>query len=320
MNVSVLAMEGVFDTGLAAVLDVLGTANELAGLLPSPPPRFDISIVGIREGVRTAHGLEVPAAAVGSEPWPDWVIVPAIGQKMPEPLRAALAMPDVADAAERLRLWSRGGARIAAACVGTFLLAESGLLCRRAATTSWWLAPLFRQCYPDVQLDARRMLIADGPFVTAGAALSHVDMALLIVRLTSPELAGLVARYLIVDSRPLQSVYAISDHLAHSNPLVERFERWARERLAVGFSLDEAAVALGASKRTLARRINEVLGKTPLSYFQDLRVEQAVHLLRTTSASVDDIASRVGYANGVTLRNLLRRRLHKGVREIRVAD
>ncbi|WP_244735165.1 helix-turn-helix domain-containing protein [Mesorhizobium sp. 113-3-9] len=63
-----------------------------------------------------------------------------------------------------------------------------------------------------------------------------------------------------------------------------------------------------------------MLGKTPLSYFQDLRVEQAVHLLKTTSDRVDEIAAKVGYSEGVTLRNLLRRRLRKGVREIRTAN
>ena len=64
-------------------------------------------------------------------------------------------------------------------------------------------------------------------------------------------------------------------------------------------------------------RINDVLGKSPLSYFQDLRVERAVHLLRTSSDDVEKIAAAVGYADGVTLRNLLRRKLGRGVREIR---
>jgi len=60
-----------------------------------------------------------------------------------------------------------------------------------------------------------------------------------------------------------------------------------------------------------------VLGKTPLSYFQDLRVERAVHLLKTSRDDIESIASQVGYADGVTLRSLLRRRLGRGVREIR---
>jgi AraC-like DNA-binding protein len=131
--------------------------------------------------------------------------------------------------------------------------------------------------------------------------------------------ATLVAKYLVVDARPSQSAYAISDHLIHADPLVERFERWARARLALGFSLDEAADALATSKRTLARRLKDTLGKTPLSYFQDLRVERAVHLLKTTDHNIERIASMVGYADGVTLRTLARRRLGRGVRELRAS-
>jgi transcriptional regulator GlxA family with amidase domain len=168
-----------------------------------------------------------------------------------------------------------------------------------------------------VHLDESRMIVRSGEFVTAGAALSHMDLALWLIRQKSPRLAALTAKYLIVDSRPSQSAYILNDHLTHSDPLVERFERWARGRLTRGFSLDDAADATGSSKRTLARRMQAVLGKSPLSYFQDLRVERAVHLLKTTDASVDDIAARVGYADGVTLRTLLRRRLGRGTKEIR---
>jgi transcriptional regulator GlxA family with amidase domain len=161
------------------------------------------------------------------------------------------------------------------------------------------------------------MLVRSGNVVTAGAALSHIDLALWLVRSVSPKLASLTANYLIVDSRPSQSVYALTDHLEHSDPLVQRFEGWARSRLKHGFSLDEAADAVGSSKRTLARHMQTVLGKSPLSYFQSLRVERAVHLLKTSNASVDEIAERVGYTEGSILRVLLRRRLGLGIKEIR---
>lgn len=163
------------------------------------------------------------------------------------------------------------------------------------------------------------MIVKSRRYVTAGAALSHMDLALWLVRQVSPQLASLTARYLIVDARPSQSAYALADHLAHSDPIVQRFDAWARASLARGFSLDAAARSVGASKRTLARRIEHVLGTSPLGYVQRLRVERAVHLLKTTSASVDDIAARVGYGDGATLRTLLRRRLNMGVREIRRA-
>jgi transcriptional regulator GlxA family with amidase domain len=316
MRVYVLALQGVFDTGLATVLDAFRTANELAEMSGMAAPRFAVRVIGLRRRVATAQGMTVPVEPVGPGV-PDWVVVPAIGAKMPEPLVRALARPEVGEAAALLRRWARQGALTAAACIGTFVLAESGLLDRQTATTTWWLAPLFRRRYPAVELQESHMIVRSGRVITAGAALSHMDLALWLVRQASPTLATLTARYLIVDTRPSQSSYALTDHLVHADPLVERFEAWARTRLAQGFSLDEAARAVGASKRTLARRLRAVLGRTPLSYFQGLRVERAVHLLKTTDRSVDQIAAQVGYAEGVTLRTLLRRRLGQGVREIR---
>jgi transcriptional regulator GlxA family with amidase domain len=319
MRVAVLALDKVFDTGLATVLDAFQTANELADVSGLPSSRFDVTVVGVRKHVKTSQGFTVPVRPAGTRA-PECVVVPAIGFKMPDALQRALARPDIRDGAAVLRQWAERGAIMSAACIGTFVLAESGLLDAHDATTTWWLAPLFRSRYPAVRLDESHMLVKSGRVVTAGAALSHMDLALWLIRQHSPKLAALTAKYLIVDSRPSQSAYVLTDHLIHNDPLVERFERWARTRLAHGFSLEEAAKAVAASKRTLARRLHAVLGKSPLSYFQTLRVERAVHLLRTGSASVDEIAARVGYADGVTLRTLLRRHLGQGIKEIRRAN
>jgi len=316
MRVNVLVLDDVFDLGLSSVLDAFQTANELADMSKFSGERFDVKMVGVTKTVRTSQGLTVPLQAIGPKA-PECVVVPAIGFKMPEPLAAALARPDIQDAAVLLRRWARKEAMMTAACIGTFIMAESGLLDRQRATTTWWLSPMFRQRYPSVLLDESNMIVESGRFVTAGAALSHMDLALWIIRRASPQLAALTAKYLIVDSRPSQSAYALTDHLFHSDPIVQRFEEWARARLKQGFSLDQAARAVGSSKRTLARHMQLVLGKSPLSYFQSLRVERAVHLLKTDKASVDEVAAHVGYADGTTLRNLLRRRLKVGIKEIK---
>lgn len=318
MRVHVLVLDGVFDLGLSAVLDAFQTANELIDASKIDVERFDVKTVAVRRRVRTSHGLLVPTGRLDRRA-PDCVVVPAIGYKMPAPLEKALSRADVQDAAQLLRDYARRDVTLAAACIGTFVMAESGLLDGRSATTTWWLAPLFRRRYPDVTLEDSSMIVTSGRFVTAGAALGHMDLALWLVRQVSPQLASLTAQYLIVDSRPSQSAYALTDHLVHADPLVGKFESWARANLARGFSLNDAARAVGSSKRTLARRLHAVLGKSPLEYFQAVRVERAVHLLKTTGASVDEIAERVGYADGVTLRTLLRRRLHAGVKEIRVS-
>jgi transcriptional regulator GlxA family with amidase domain len=317
MRVHILALNGVFDTGLAAVLDAFCTANSLAEMTGNSSLRFHVKVVGLHKSITTARGLTMPVVAAARAQTPDAAVMPAILYMKPEPLLQALAGREVREAGAVLRKWSGRGALLATACIGTFVMAEAALLDGEEATTTWWLAPLFRQRYPRVRLDESRILVQSNAVVTAGAALSHLDLVLALIRRASPELANLTARYLVVDERTSQSIYAIPNHLAHADPLIEQFERWSRGRLAQGFSLDQAAKALATSKRTLARRMQSVLGKSPLAFFQDLRVERAVHLLRTGHASVDQIAAEVGYAEGVTLRSLLRRRLGRGVREIR---
>ena len=317
MHIQVLALDGVFDTGLAAILDTFGTANALAEMTGVSSLRFRTTVVGLRKTVTTAQGLSMPVASAARAETPDVVVTPAINRITPEPLLRALDSGEVRDAGAVLRKLSKDGALTAAACVGTFLLAEADLLDGEEATTTWWLAPLFRKRYPRVRLDEARLVVESNAIVTAGAALGHLDLALTLIRRASPELASLTAKYLVADTRASQAAYTIPAHLAHGDPLMHKFERWARERLAEGFSLDEAAAALATSKRTLARRMQSVLGKSPLDYFQDLRIERAVHLLETTQASVDQIAAEVGYAEGATLRMLLRRRLGRGVRDIR---
>jgi transcriptional regulator GlxA family with amidase domain len=317
MRVHILALNGVFDTGLAAVLDAFDIANALAKMSGISALPFQTKMVGLRKIVTTAQGLSVPVTSAARAQTPDVVVMPAINRIMPEVLVQALAGGEVREAGAVLRKWSGRGALTAAACVGTFVLAEAALLDGEDATTTWWLAPLFRQRYPRVRLDESQIVVQSNTVVTAGAALSHLDLALALIRRANPELADLTAKYLVADARTSQVPYAIPGHLVHADPLVTKFERWARQRLAEGFSLDQAAAELATSKRTLARRMQSVLGKSPLEYLQDLRIERAVHLLRNSQAGVDQIAAEVGYAEGVTLRALLRRKLGRGTREIR---
>ncbi|HEY4030954.1 MAG TPA: helix-turn-helix domain-containing protein [Caulobacteraceae bacterium] len=317
MRIVVLALEGLFDTGLTVTLDAFAAANGLSAAQLGGTPRFDLTVAGVRRTVRTRQGLQVPVRPITPELRPDWVIVPALGATTPASLLPALQRRDVREAVAQVAAWRAEGARIAASCIGTFLLAEAGLLDGREATTTWSLAPLFRQRYPKVRLDETRMLAPTDVGVTAGAALGHLDLALWLIRSASPELAGLVSRYLLADIRSSQAPYIIPNHLAQHDPLVLRFERWARGRLKDGFSLQDAAKALAVSPRSLQRRCSAVLGKSPLAYFQDLRVERAQALVHGGGLDLDAIAAEVGYVDGATLRTLLRQHLGRGVRELR---
>src|SRR5262249_52742 len=97
--------------------------------------RFDVKTVGLAKTVKTAQGLIVPLQAIGAKT-PDCIVVPAIGFKMPEPLEAALARPQIREASALLRRWARKDAMMTAACVGTFGMGGSGLLDQQRATTT----------------------------------------------------------------------------------------------------------------------------------------------------------------------------------------
>ncbi|RDS79891.1 helix-turn-helix domain-containing protein [Dyella monticola] len=315
MRISILALDGLFDTGLTVTLDALAIANRFAQRR-SKTALFEVSIVGVRKRVRTGQGFLIPAQEAASVAKPDWIIVPALTTSTPESLIPALERKDVKQAVKHLLAWHGKGAHIASSCIGSFLLAETGLLDGHEATTTWWLAPLFRQRYPNVSLDESRMLVSSGRLVTTGAAMGHLDLALWLIRKASPDLSQMVSRYLLADIRSSQAPYIIPNHLAQADPLIVRFERWAREHLKEGFSLQQAASALAVSARTLQRRCQSVLGKSPLDYFQDLRVEHARSLVQG-GVDLEEIAAEVGYADGATLRSLLRQRLGRGVRELR---
>ncbi|AOJ41473.1 AraC family transcriptional regulator [Burkholderia lata] len=315
MRITLIAHDGVFDTGYTATLDALRLANGFAAREGRQPP-FEISVVGVRKKVRTHGGLVIPVQPITSALTPDWVVLPALATSTPELLIPALERPDVKQAVVELRRWHEQGAKIATSCIGAFVFAETGLLDDRDATTTWWLAPLFRQRFPKVRLDESRMLVPTDIGVTAGAAMGHLDLALWLIRKASPELAVMVSRYLLADLRSSQAQYIIPNHLAQADPLVLRFERWARDHLKDGFSLQDAASAVGTSTRSLQRRCQAILGKSPLSYFQDLRVEHAQALLHG-GMDLEAVAAQVGYVDGATLGALLRQRTGRGVRDLR---
>jgi transcriptional regulator GlxA family with amidase domain len=309
MLFAIVVVDGVFSSGFTLLHDTLSVAEALRVRHGMEIPEIRVVVAGEQPMIRTASGIAIPTTLHVDElsAAADVVVVPALGGLDEDALLGLLRMPSTVRLTDSLGAVERPGTLFAAACTGTFMLADAGLLAQRRATTTWWLASLFRRRYPTVELDADRMLVRDGDTLTAGAAFAHIDLALALVRIVSVELADRVARYLLIDGRAAQSTYVAVDHLSRDDALVRDFERHVRTNLADPLSIDAIARTLATTRRTLERRIQAAAEMTPLELIHRIRIERAQHLLATTEQSVDQVAVEVGYRNASTLRALLRR-------------
>ncbi len=314
----ILAFDGVFDSSLAVTSDAIAAANRVSEL-SSGRTLFDATLFSPgKTEISTRNGgrYRTKSRLVGHSGVA--LIIPGLGLQDEREIEKFLS----SQATKKTIRWLSNHAvdfpLVGASCSAVFPLAEAGLLEGKTATTTWWLAPLFRKRYPSVDLDETRMVTECGGFLCAGAALAQMDLMLhLIARLGGPEIATRVAGVLAIDQRPSQSRYMMSSALMGLNDDVVRAERWVLNNLGRPFSVAEMAGALGMSSRTLDRRLRVTLGVGPSKFAQRLRGQLATHLIETTDQSLEEIAATIGYADTASLRRVIKREWNTNPSELR---
>ncbi|MEQ8458696.1 MAG: helix-turn-helix domain-containing protein [Sandaracinaceae bacterium] len=287
-----------FGSAVAVTRDVLSTANLLSAQLGGPSPLFEISTRSVDgEPVVSSSGAEIPVEGAADACRGALMVVFGPGMADVNRVLADLREPSTTSLGAVLRDAQDRGATICASCSSTFLLAEAGLLDGHSATTSWWLAPLFRARYPEVELLEDDLVVRSRRTITAGAALAQIDLALHLVReLVSPELAHACARYLVVDdARRSQAPFVVIEHLTRGDELVARAEAILREDLRAPVDVAALARSLAVTSRTLSRRFVAATGLPPARFQRRLRLETAAARLRATGDAIEAIAADVGY-------------------------
>lgn len=311
-RLGLLALDGCMLSSLSGPADAVHTAQVLAELRsPADAPRFESTVLSARGAtrVRSESGMEINVRKHAGRALDfDLVLIPGITHHRPRDIldRRAEFAPEIAF----LKELHAHDVRLAATCSGTFVLAMSGLLDGRRATTSWWLGSAFRRHFPAVQLEEQAMLVEDGNLVTTGAATAVFSLIIRFIAATAgEEIAQQTRRMMLLDTvRQSQAPYvsqAMIERPRHS--LSEKIVHFLERELHNQISVARLAGHCGTSERSLLRHFQSQFGTHPLGYIQHLRVERAKALLEATQLSFDEVVERCGYHDAPSFRKLFKR-------------
>jgi transcriptional regulator GlxA family with amidase domain len=312
LRVGVLVYDDFMLSTLAAAADVLRIAQRIAELRdPKQGRLFESRVFTAQTSLAPccSAGVTIGGVSVTTpEPDVDMVLLPGIMHSNPAQLIERV--DSMRAEHELIRDWHQRGVRIAASCSGTMLLAATGLLDGRRATTSWWLANAFRRAFPRVALEADAMVVEDGQLLTSGAATAVIDLTLKLVAETAGEsVAQQTARLMNVDAERQSQAPYVSLALMERprSSITERADKLINKELHRAFSVAQLAERLGTSERSLLRHFKAHYGVTPLEHIQHLRVERAKALLESTHLSFEEVVERCGYSDVSSFRKLFKR-------------
>jgi AraC family transcriptional activator FtrA len=282
-----------------------GIAVEMFGLpLPEWPGWYDFRVCAVERGpLRAAGGLTVRADG-GLETLQDagTVIVPG--------WRGVDAAPPPA-LLDALRAAHRRGARLLSFCSGVFVLAATGLLDGRRATTHWRYAEALAARHPRIRVEPDVLYVDEGTLLTSAGSAAALDLSLHLIRRDhGPQAANQVARRAVVPAhRDGGQAQFIPSPLPERGESLGTLLEWMRRHLDRPLPLAELAVRARTSERTLLRRFEAATGRTPRQWLIEERLARARELLEGSRLNVEQIADRCGYGHADSLRHHFRRAL-----------
>lgn len=297
-TVAVLAYDGMTAFEMGIVGEVFGLVwpeldQRWYELKICAEPPGSVAVLG-GATLHTPHGLDALAAA-------QTLVIPSVADV------AADVSPELVAA---LRLAHRRGARIVSICSGAFALAAAGLLDGRRATTHWRYAELLRRRYPSVHVDPTPLYVDDHNVLTSAGCAAGLDLCLHIVRTDfGATIANAVARRLVIPPHRDGGQAQYIESPVPQTPDDDRVEEsltWALEHLIEPMTVQTMARHAHMSSRTYLRSFARCTGTSPIRWVTAQRVHTSLPLLERTQASIEQIATTVGFGTAVTFRHHFR--------------
>ena len=209
-----------------------------------------------------------------------------------------------------LRTAGNHSRRVGSICVGSFYLAQAGLLRGRRATTHWRFFDQLAAQFPDVHVEQGPIFVRDGAVWTSAGITAGIDLALAMVEEDcGAELASTIARDLVIFLQRQADQSQVSVTLGTRTPdrqSIRQLQRWVPDHLDSFRSIADLAGFVNMSPRNFARRFKHETGISPGRYLRALRQEAARRSVNDGATKQDTVASQVGYASARSIRRLLK--------------
>jgi len=221
-----------------------------------------------------------------------------------------------------VRSLMKGARRTAGLCTGAFLLAQTGALDGRRATTHWIHARQMREEFPKILVEEDRIYINEGPYWTSAGLTAGLDLALALVEKDlGIEVARSVARKLVMHHRRAggQSQHSELLELAPKTDRIQNALNYARRNLEKPLTVEDLAEAAHLSPRQFSRAFRSETGQSPAKAVEQLRLEQARLLLEETLHPLDTVARETGFVDRRRMREAFMRQYGQPPQAIRRA-
>lgn len=292
-RVAILLCDNLLATSATMPMEMLRTAQAAAQQTNRRARTIELCSLSVAgKPVQSAAGFSLQADGPLDNRSYDLVHIP--GQwRNPRP-----ALRKHAAALPWLRSQVEQGALVSAVGTGACFLAEAGLLDGKPATTHWHYFDRFQQDYPDVELKRQYFITQAGNLYCSASVNALGELTVHIIhRLYGSAVATHVARHFFHEIRNLnEPVGYLADQVQyHPDEQVAQAQIWLQDNFGKVIRMADLASQLGMSVRTFNRRFKAALGKTPLSYLQEVRLDNARELLQKANLSVAEVAAKVGY-------------------------
>jgi transcriptional regulator GlxA family with amidase domain len=300
-RIVITAYDGVSLLDLAGPLEAFRLAST-SGDLSESRGVYACSVVSVHGGpVKTADGVVLMTDSVrtlsGSQI--DTLIVPG-----------AFLVDDVTRDRDLVQWVGKKAPtcrRVCSVCIGSFLLAEVGLLDGRRATTHWMHAPLLATRHPQVAVEPDAIFVRDGRVWSSAGVTTGIDLALALIeddagRQVAMNVARLLVVYLKRSGGQSQYSALLAAQAESESDTFDSLDRWIAEHLRDDLRVDALAERVHMSPRNFARAYVEKRGSTPAKAVEAIRVDAARRRLEETEDQIESVAETAGFSSEEQMR------------------